>query len=226
MNGGAHRIPQGFVLLILLALLLVGCGGPGGAAGGEIEETAGTTEATAVAFDPVEDLRGGGYVIFFRHAETDMTQTDAEAADPEDCSVQRNLSESGREQAQEIGAAIEQLEVPIDEVLASPYCRTRQTAELAFGRVQTSRDLLSSDYLPEGSTETPEEALRELLATPPPDGANTVLVGHEVALRTATGQSAREGGAVVFEPLEDGEFRFVDGLAPEAWAEIAGGDTT
>jgi phosphohistidine phosphatase SixA len=46
---------------------------------------------------------------------------------------QRNLTDGGRADARAIGAAIRSLGIPIGEVLASPFCRTRETAELIFG---------------------------------------------------------------------------------------------
>ena len=56
----------------------------------------------------------------------------------EDCAHQRNLTDGGRADARAIGAAIRSLGIPIGEVLASPFCRTRETAELIFGRATVS----------------------------------------------------------------------------------------
>ena len=44
------------------------------------------------------------------------------------------LNDAGRAQARSIGESRRALELPLGDVLASGYCRTRQTAELAFGR--------------------------------------------------------------------------------------------
>jgi len=80
-------------------------------------------------------LRGGGYVIYFRHAQTESDSADQVSADPLDCAPQRVLSRTGWDQARTIGAAIEAQGIPVGEVLASQYCRAWQTADLAFGHV-------------------------------------------------------------------------------------------
>lgn len=46
------------------------------------------------------------------------------------CDTQRNLSDKGRKQAGEIGAALRAAGIDVARVLASELCRTRQTAEL------------------------------------------------------------------------------------------------
>src|SRR5215468_9222739 len=79
-------------------------------------------------------LRSGGYVLYFRHTSTDFGQNDDKMTGYEDCATQRNLTQRGRDEARAIGAAIHRIGVPVDRVLASPFCRTRETAELIFGR--------------------------------------------------------------------------------------------
>jgi phosphohistidine phosphatase SixA len=156
----------------------------------------------------VEALRGGGYVIYFRHAHTDQSQPDTDVQNLENCETQRNLSEQGRADARAIGAAVETLGIPIGEVLASEYCRTRETAELMFGRVTPTRDLTSrATTATEAEHAERIEALRRLLATPPAPGTNTVLVGHGFNIGDATGISIAEGEAAIFLPIavpEDG----------------------
>src|SRR6476646_2482852 len=73
-------------------------------------------------------LLAGGSVIYFRHAATDFGQSDDRMSGYEDCAQQRNLTERGRGDARAIGAAIRRLRIPVTTVLASPFCRTRETA--------------------------------------------------------------------------------------------------
>jgi phosphohistidine phosphatase SixA len=133
----------------------------------------------------------------FRHAATD-TGTDT-TDDLSDCSRQRNLNAEGRRQSREIGRAFERLGIPVGRVLASPFCRTRDTARLAFGRVRPSRALLSVEFFA-----TPREGrrkgLRRLLEAEPPGGTNTVLVSHGSAIYEATERDPEEGEAVIVEP--------------------------
>ncbi|MBK7470586.1 MAG: histidine phosphatase family protein [Betaproteobacteria bacterium] len=74
-----------------------------------------------------------GYIIYFRHTATDFSQNDEKMRDFDDCANQRNLTDAGREQAKKIAAAWRGLNIPVGRVLASPYCRTREVAQLAFG---------------------------------------------------------------------------------------------
>jgi virginiamycin B lyase len=149
----------------------------------------------------VERLRRGGYVLAFRHAATDFSMTD-ETRDFSDCSRQRNLSPKGRRQARAIGNAFRRLRIPVGRVLASPLCRTRATARLAFGRVRPSRSLLSAEFLPgdPAADERQPRRLRRLLAQPPGGTANTVLVTHGFAIDHAVGLSVAEGEAAIFSP--------------------------
>jgi phosphohistidine phosphatase SixA len=168
----------------------------GGGCGGDDDDDDERPAAAASAV-PVERLREGGYVVTFRHAATDsgVDTTD----DLSDCSRQRNLDAEGRRQSREIGRAFERLDIPVGRVLASPFCRTRDTAQLAFGRVEPTRALLSVEFF-----SSPEEGrrkgLRRLLRAEPQDGTNTVLVTHGSAILDAIGAEPEEGDAVIVDP--------------------------
>src|SRR6266850_1905135 len=85
-------------------------------------------------------LRQGGYVLFLRHTSTDFSQNDQKMTSYEDCPTQRNLTDKGRDEARALGAAIKRLEIPIGTVYASPFCRTQETARLAFGRAERTNE--------------------------------------------------------------------------------------
>src|SRR5690349_22128456 len=92
----------------------------------------------AAQVDPsvVAKLREGGLVLYMPHTSTDFSQNDAAMTSYADCAHQRNLTDKGRAEAREIGANVTRLGIPLGEVLASPFCRTMETARLAFGRAQ------------------------------------------------------------------------------------------
>lgn len=139
-------------------------------------------------------------MLAFRHAATDLTSTDM-TGDPLDCARQRNLNRKGRRESREIGRSFRELGIPVGRVLASPFCRTRDTARLAFGRVQPSRALLSAEFLAgEAAAARQRNKFRELLAERPSGGTNTVLVSHNFAIDDATGVSLAEGEAVILVP--------------------------
>ena len=169
----------------------------------------------------VEALRRGGFVIYFRHAATDFSITDTDRQNLENCATQRNLSEVGREDARAIGAAFRRLAVPVGPVLASRYCRTRETAELAFGRAETTRDLVSTaSARDETERATLVATLRALLAAAPPPATNTILVGHDFNIRAATELGIAEGEAAIFLPHRDGTFSLVARVTAAGWLDL------
>jgi broad specificity phosphatase PhoE len=78
------------------------------------------------------DLRDGDVVIY-RHALA-PGGGDPAGLKLGDCSTQRILSEAGRAQARQIGVALRQRlgALKVAAVWASPWCRTLETARLAF----------------------------------------------------------------------------------------------
>jgi virginiamycin B lyase len=189
--------------------------------GAVVVSTAGAAPSVAGLAGPAltDALREGGYVIYFRHAATDFSEEDTDTRNLQNCRTQRNLTSQGRADARAIGRAFRRLRIPVGAVLASRYCRTRQTALLAFGRVRTTMDLTS---LPSASTERERDrrvaALRRLLATPPRRGVNHVLVAHLFNIQAAANVSLDEGEAAVFAPRGGTRFRLVARIRPEKWA--------
>jgi len=192
-------------LLLCVVVLTTSCGA--------VDEPA--TVRPLVGRELVDALRGGGHVLYLRHAQTPEDGADAPGS-LGDCSRQRLLDQAGRADARSLGEAVRALDVPVGEVRASPYCRTVETAELAFERPVTDDGLLPPTPQTRGGT---TRTLRRLLSTVPEDG-NTVLVGHLTNLRLLSTASPEEGGTVVFRP--DGEgFVLVGSVQPQGWQELA-----
>ncbi len=165
-------------------------------------------------------LREGGYAIFFRHADTDWSQKDTRGMNFEDCAAQRNLSDKGREHARAIGEAIRALGIPIGPVLASPLCRTVETARLAFGSVEKSAAVVERGPAAAGTAER-YAALRALLSTPVAPGRNTVIVGHAYGYYSLVGgQYLEEGEADVVRP-RGADFEVVARGGLKQWRELA-----
>ena len=124
----------------------------------------------------VQKLRHGGYVLYIRHASTDFSQNDSRMTSYEDCSTQRNLTDKGRAQARKLGAEIKRLRIPIGLVYASPFCRTMETARLAFGEPRPTNEARGGPSRPDDPARY--EPLKKLLATPPAAGRNNVISSH------------------------------------------------
>jgi phosphohistidine phosphatase SixA len=194
-----------------LAFLVAMLGGP--PAGGALEKP-----HAARGADLIDDLRRGGYVIYFRPALTNPEQVDADYARPVTCDTQRNLSVEGRRMARGIGTAFQSLGIPVDKVLTSPYCRAVETAEIAFGRHESSHALSFAIGLGKEERELQAVALRQMLSTAPKAGGNTVIVSHHANLKEAAGiWPKREGDAHVFRPRPGGGFDEVGEIAPDEW---------
>jgi broad specificity phosphatase PhoE len=173
----------------------------------------------------VEKLRAGGYVLLMRHMATERSPDQWSGVDLADCSTQRVLSEEGQRQAREFGAAVRRLGIPIGEVLVSPYCRTRETARLAFGREGTVSPLLTTwDDLSVDEKTARATELRKRLDTRPADGKNTLLVTHTGNLLWTLGLDSKpEGLAHVFEPtgLAIARPAYLGRIEPQAWRGLA-----
>jgi len=145
-------------------------------------------------------LRDGEHVVLLRHAMAPG------AADPgnfdiEKCSTQRNLSERGKQQARKIGALFAARAAPTERVLASRYCRTKETARLAFGSEEEFAPLDPPPADEKARKEEIDAILKEIRDYS--GSGNLVLVTHLETIQALTGQPAREGEAVIVSPEDD-----------------------
>jgi phosphohistidine phosphatase SixA len=152
-------------------------------------------------------IQDGGKIIYLRHSTTVHTQVDTGRLG--DRAGQRNLSPEGIGQARALGRALRSLRVPLNEILASPVFRARDTAELAFGEdsVKVTMDLVADDYAG-GQVKAMVAATRRLLTEEPSPGHNRVLVGHRTPLEMVTGRRfpddvLPEGAMAIFLPGRD-----------------------
>ncbi len=164
-------------------------------------------------------LRAGGHVLYFRHAATDFGQNDERMTGYEDCALQRNLTDAGRAQARAIGRAIDRLGIPVGTVLASPFCRTMETARLAFGRATPTPEVRGGPASDAGGRYAD---LRRLLSTHVPAGTNRVIVSHGNPFRALVDAPyLAEGEAAVIAPGGPAGFQVVGRVAKDAWARLA-----
>ncbi len=148
-------------------------------------------------------LRNGGQVVLLVHANAPGTGDPANF-DLENCRTQRNLSDRGRQQARRIGALFAARAAPVEAVYTSRYCRTRETATLAFGDSLTE-DSEALDPVAEDAELAAErlEAVRQLVAEHL--GSDTiVLVTHIDNIVQWLGIRPREAEAIVVNADEDG----------------------
>jgi len=154
-------------------------------------------------------LRGGGYILYARHGEATVG-VDQPNFNFRYCFTQRNLSEVGRRQAIYYGQILRNLRIPISyPILTSPFCRTIETAELAFGRANVQIDPFWFEiYKLSGNLSSPEQkrilnSLKSNLEIKPLQGRNKVIIAHSFPERIGLGQIPNMG-TVVVEPLGKG----------------------
>ncbi len=191
-------------LLALLAVLaLAGCGGS--------DEPQATGREIALA----EALQRGGVVLVMRHAKTETATDEVEVLG--DCSRQRSLSDEGRAQARRIGRDVKALGVPVRAVLASPLCRAKETADLAFGHSTPSKVLVSPGVT--GPVTDDDRRIAKLRGmTSAPAGEATVLVTHTGNVGGAFDQSVEEGDVLVFRGG-----KLLGTVTPDDWARLKAG---
>lgn len=170
----------------------------------------------------VEKLRQGGHVIFFRHGITEKSgEKHIPTSKINDCSIQRNLSKQGVRQIKQVGKIIKQLKIPVGKVYTSPYCRCRDTAKYLFGDATISNSLFYAIHLKRSQREEITRQLQQMLATPPAEGTNNVLVSHSANLKEATNiWTKTEGEAHIFKPLSNGSFTYSGSIMPRQWIEL------
>jgi hypothetical protein len=139
-------------------------------------------------------LRDGG-IVLFRHAIA-PGGGDPPGMRLDDCSSQRNLDAAGRDQALRIGDAIRGAGIRIGAVLSSEWCRTMETAELAFPRRVTTEPAFNSFFADRGAGAARTEAARRLLLGWGGPGALFVST-HQVNIAALTGIVPTSGEGVV-----------------------------
>lgn len=158
-------------------------------------------------------VREGGQVLFIRHATTTPGVGDPPGFRLDDCKTQRNLSDDGRAEAKRLGEALRARNVPIGEILSSPWCRCHETARLAFGREASTWTALGNLF---GRRENADAQVREMRARV---GAwrgkgNLVLVSHGSTALPLTGVHPQQAEIIVLTPRGGGEFRVAGRLPP------------
>jgi phosphohistidine phosphatase SixA len=155
-------------------------------------------------------LREGG-VVLFRHAIAPG------GGDPAgmrlgDCSTQRNLDATGRDQSRRIGQAIRAAGVAVGAVISSEWCRTMETADLAFpGRVVAER-AFNSFFADRSTGPAQTAAARAILLSWNGPGA-LVVSTHQVNITALTGIVPASGDGVVLR-RESGTLVVVGRIRP------------
>jgi len=162
-------------------------------------------------------LKQGGYIIYLRHGATDHGQNDQDLSDLRECSKQRNLNTQGKQESRLLGHAFKELNIKIDKVISSPYCRCVDTALFAFNRVEIDMNMRATFATNQAETESLKRHLTQQLKVPPLAQHNRVLVGHTANLREVTNVWPKPEGVMhIFKPTPQG-YEHMGRIPPSQW---------
>lgn len=148
-------------------------------------------------------LAKGGQVVLIRHGLTAPGVGDPPGFKLGDCATQRNLVEEGRREAARLGEALRSRKVPVAGVRSSPWCRTVETARIAFGTEPVVDDMLANLFEDASNRDRQVAAFRKLVASAPRNG-NLFLVTHGSTTAAFTGINQGTAEMVIVTP-EGGE---------------------
>lgn len=144
------------------------------------------------------ELAKPGRLLILRHAHAPGTG-DPPTFQPDDCATQRNLDETGRKQAMQLGERLARAGVTQARVYSSQWCRCLDTARLLkLGTVEPLPALNSFFGRPQ-EREPNITALREILSGLPLDGPPVIMVTHQVTISAFTEESTPSGGGSLFQ---------------------------
>ncbi len=161
--------------------------------------------------DVIDRLNAGGHILMIRHALAPGN------GDPPnfkigDCATQRNLDDTGRDQARSIGLWLRENGVTSARVYSSQWCRCLETARLLnLGPVQELA-ALNSFYERTQDRGPNLKALNDFISQQPVKGELIILVTHFVTIAGIAGTGVSSGGGVLLALNEEAPYTVVGRL--------------
>lgn len=182
---------------------------------------AGTTSGQPM----IDALRDGGYVLLMRHASSPTARPDKAVADRQNTTLERQLDKNGRNTARAMGAAIRALHLPIREILSSPTYRALETVRIAgLPQPRTAPELGDGGQSMQPLQPSPAAWLRNLVATVPAPGTDTLIVTHAPNITAAFGANladVADGEILVFRPDGNGDAMLAGRIKIQEWPALA-----
>lgn len=229
-------------LLVTISLGLSACGGgsstpsqtpsgraPAGPTTIGAAEITGPVQGAAL----VRALQEGGLVLWTRHTERDDRSgtVTPEQAVSHDCAAQSELTDTGRQHAEQIGAAIRALHLPIAAVHTARLCRTETTGRLLNVAPVTDDGQLdaSSTWVNRGGAAAEQRATLQVLSEQPPAGKDIVLISSTLDIphpQPAVLHDLGPGETAVFRPGPAGKPTLLARIGESAWPTLLQAMTT
>jgi phosphohistidine phosphatase SixA len=169
--------------------------------------------SSAFAADAWTELAKPGAIVLFRHATAPGVGDPAEFK-LDDCATQRNLNDQGRAEARKLGEQFRAHKIQVGSVISSQWCRTRETARLAFGSRVSDEPAFNSFFrlAPEARDAQTAKA-REVLGRWRGPGT-LVVVTHQINIQALTGVGAQSAEGLVVRPAAEGKLQVVATIQP------------
>ena len=165
-------------------------------------------------WDKLQGTSPKGYVLLLRHSLAPGVG-DPENFKVNDCSTQRNLSEVGRQDAQDVGAWLARRQIKIARVESSRWCRAKETAQLLnLGKVRLNRNLDSLFQESDLPNHPQTIKVRKQIVDHRNKKGLMILVGHFVNIAALTNTGVDSGEGVLVRADSKGVIRVV-GTTPK-----------
>lgn len=165
------------------------------------------------AADAWAELARPGSIVLFRHA-TAPGVGDPAGFKAGDCRTQRNLDDTGRAEARRLGEQFRQRGIQVGAVLSSQWCRTRDTARLAFGDAVREEPAFNSFFRQEQPARDAQTARARAVLGAWRGPGTLVVVTHQVNIQALAGVGAASAEGVVVRAGPDGQLQVLGTLNP------------
>lgn len=181
--------------------------------------------ATTAGQPLIDALREGGYVLLMRHASSPTARPEKAVADRENTTLERQLDKTGRNTSRAMGAAMRALHLPIREILSSPTYRALETVRIAgLPQPRTAAELGDGGQSMQPLQPSPAAWLRNLVATVPAPGTDTLIITHAPNIIAAFGANladVADGEILVFRPDGNRDAMLAGRIKIEQWPALA-----
>ena len=148
--------------------------------------------------ESIKDLQKGGKIVLIRHALAPG------GGDPpefklDDCTTQRNLDSEGINQSKKIGLFFKNINIKIDKILSSEWCRCKDTARFAFKNFDTFNALNS--FFDEKFKKNKTKQFNNLkdFLKKWDSKKNLILITHYVVILELTNKAVSSGEIVILD---------------------------
>lgn len=168
-------------------------------------------------------LKGGGYVLYFRHTEAnvgvDKLTPHGEWYKTCNADSARQLSLVGKVDAAKIGSVLKGLEIPVDSAVASEFCRCKKTVDFMGMDLKVNR-ATNLTFFVYGEFQRHERTLKTIGRQKVGSGHNMIVSAHSYA-QGSTFPSINQGDLDIFVPKGEGnEPEYIGRIPITAFREL------